>query len=146
MKPVVNALGKLNCGKWAYGVFVLRAMTAIVLAAQTPAYALTFTTLHSFDGTDGGQPFAGLVQATNGNLYGTTAGGGANGNGTVFEITPSGTLTTLHSFHRTDGSTPTGALVQATTGRGDFYGTGSTPAQLMVVAAERFSRSPHVAS
>ena len=59
----------------------------------------TLTTLHSFaDGTDGDDPNAGLVQATNGNFYGTTIKGGAYGGGTVFKITPSGTLTTLYSF------------------------------------------------
>ena len=77
--------------------------------------------LHNFGGPDGGTPFAGLVQATRGNFYGTTSGGGANGLGTVFEITPSGRLTTLHSFDGTDGSGPTAGLVQAT--NGDFYGT-----------------------
>jgi uncharacterized repeat protein (TIGR03803 family) len=59
------------------------------------------------------------VQATNGNFYGTTDGGGAYGYGTIFEIT--GTLTTLHSFDGTDGADPDGGLVQAT--NGNFYGT-----------------------
>ena len=66
----------------------------------------TLTTLHSFAGTDGASPFAGLVQAGDGNFYGTTHSGGANNNdnncsngcGTVFRITPGGTLTTLYSF------------------------------------------------
>ena len=49
---------------------------------------------------------AALVQATDGNFYGTTSAGGANGGGTVFKITPSGTLTTLHSFDCTDGAYP----------------------------------------
>jgi uncharacterized repeat protein (TIGR03803 family) len=56
-------------------------------------------------------------------LYGT-AGGGANGTGTVFKITPSGTLTTLHSFNGTDGN-GAAALVQATDG--NFYGTADGP-------------------
>src|ERR1019366_4999583 len=55
----------------------------------------TLTTLHSFDYTDGEYPLGGgLVQATDGNFYGTTSEG-ANGYGTVFKITPTGTLTTL---------------------------------------------------
>ena len=88
----------------------------------------TLTTLHDFDGTDGAYPFAGLVQATDGDLYGTTFSGGASSNcsggcGTVFKITPGGTLTTLHSFDFTDGAYPQAGLVQATDG--DFYGTTS---------------------
>jgi uncharacterized repeat protein (TIGR03803 family) len=87
----------------------------------------TLTTLHTFQGypTDGDSPESTLVQATNGNFYGTTANGGASdacgayGCGTVFTITSSGTLTTLHSFDGTDGQEP-GALVQATDG--NFYG------------------------
>ncbi len=74
------------------------------------------TTLLSFAGTDGAQPYAGLIQATDGNLYGTTKFGGANNDGTIFKITLSGTLTTLHSFDATDGSDPYAALVQDTNG------------------------------
>jgi uncharacterized repeat protein (TIGR03803 family) len=81
----------------------------------------TLTTLHSFDGTDGVNPYGALVQATDGDLYGTTQGGGVNGLGTVFKITPTGTLTTLHSFGGTDGAAPNAALIQATDG--NFYGT-----------------------
>jgi uncharacterized repeat protein (TIGR03803 family) len=79
------------------------------------------TTLHSFSGTDGSIPYSALVQATNGNFYGTTSLGGANGDGAVFMITPSGTLTTLHTFSGTDGNGPYAALVQGADGT--FYGT-----------------------
>ena len=93
----------------------------------TPGGALT--TLHSFCAqagcADGGNPYAGLVQGSDGNFYGTTFERGANGSGTVFKITPSGTLTTLYSFgsQQNDGAMPFASLVQ---GRdGDFYGTTS---------------------
>jgi len=96
------------------------------------------TTLYSFcaqpNCADGSGPNM-LVQATNGDFYGTTAFGGvsevsgsctsAGGCGTAFKITPSGGLTTLHSFCQTalctDGSLPTGALVLGTDG--NLYGT-----------------------
>ncbi|MGO4885140.1 MAG: choice-of-anchor tandem repeat GloVer-containing protein [Bryobacteraceae bacterium] len=71
--------------------------------------------------TDGLEPFAGLIQGKSGDFYGTTLGGGASGNGTIFKMTPTGTLTTLHSFNGGDGSEPTAPLVQAADG--DFYGT-----------------------
>src|SRR5207248_19498 len=59
----------------------------------------TLTPLYSLaGGNDGGQPSAGLVQATDGNLYGTTSSGGTSGNGTVFRITTNGTFTPLYSF------------------------------------------------
>jgi uncharacterized repeat protein (TIGR03803 family) len=82
----------------------------------------TLTALYSFSGPDGMNPYVGLVQASDGNLYGTTLEGGANGYGTVFRITLGGTLTTLHSFDFTDGASPVG-LVQAS--NGDLYGTTS---------------------
>jgi uncharacterized repeat protein (TIGR03803 family) len=63
----------------------------------TPAGKLT--TLHNFDNTDGWvAQGSGLIQAANGNFYGTTFYGGANSEGTVFEITASGTFTSLYSF------------------------------------------------
>jgi uncharacterized repeat protein (TIGR03803 family) len=64
---------------------------------------------------------AGLVQATDGNFYGTTSYGGGNNYGTVFEMTPTGKLTMLHSLSGTDGAQPKAGLVQAT--NGDLYGT-----------------------
>jgi uncharacterized repeat protein (TIGR03803 family) len=64
-----------------------------------------------------------LIQATDGNLYGATSSGGAQGYGSLFSITLSGALTTLHSFDNTDGAAPDGTLVQGT--NGDFYGTTS---------------------
>ncbi len=80
------------------------------------------TTLHSFEsGADGSVPWGGLVQASDGNFYGTTAFGGANGSGTVFRITPDGTLTTLHSFNGFDGFLPYSSLVLGTDG--NLYGT-----------------------
>jgi uncharacterized repeat protein (TIGR03803 family) len=83
------------------------------------------TTLLSFDYADGAYPSAPLIQATDGNLYGTTAAGGANDFGTAFKITSGGSLTTLHSFcaqtNCGDGFQPYGGLVQATSGT--FYGT-----------------------
>jgi uncharacterized repeat protein (TIGR03803 family) len=111
---------KPNWSMRVCGVLLLWATAAIVLPAQT------FTTLHSFDNTDGNLPAAALVQATDGDFYGTTNGGGTNycdalGCGTVFKITPSGTLTMLHNFDGADGEYPWAGLVQAT--NGNFYGT-----------------------
>jgi uncharacterized repeat protein (TIGR03803 family) len=91
----------------------------------------TLATLHSFSGysTDGGAPYAGFVQATDGNFYGTTERGGAHDSGTVFEITPAGRLTILYSFcsHSDcmDGDSPYATLVQAT--NGSLYGTTRQP-------------------
>src|ERR1051326_5375647 len=83
------------------------------------------TTLHSFSGVsgEGADPFAGLVQGSDGNFYGTTAVGGTHHVGTLFKITPAGNLTTLYSLSGppTEGATPFSALVQASDG--NFYGT-----------------------
>ncbi|HTU43063.1 MAG TPA: choice-of-anchor tandem repeat GloVer-containing protein [Candidatus Aquilonibacter sp.] len=85
----------------------------------------TLITLYSFcaqtNCADGSSPAARLVQANDGNYYGTTAIGGANLLGTVFKISGSGHLTTLHSFDSSDGAQPSGGLLQAT--EGNFYGT-----------------------
>src|ERR1017187_6229840 len=125
MKRTVNVLSKLNWGTRASAVLVLCATTAIALPAQT------LTTLYTFCSQtgcpDGDGPHAGLVQAANGDLYGTTWGGGANSQGTVFKITQRGTLRTLYRFCSqtmcTDGELPFAGLVQAA--NGDLYGTTS---------------------
>ena len=77
------------------------------------------TVLHSFSHTapDGFQPVAGLVQATDGNLYGVTENGGTFSYGTIFSISPKGTgYSTLYSFDGTTGSIPEVALLQHTSG------------------------------
>jgi uncharacterized repeat protein (TIGR03803 family) len=94
-------------------------MAAAVTFATSGVGFKTFVVFNGTNGSDPGQ----LVQAINGNFYGTTMGGGLNngGNGTVFKFSPAGTLTTLHSFHYADGANPTAGLIQATDG--NFYGT-----------------------
>jgi uncharacterized repeat protein (TIGR03803 family) len=71
------------------------------------------TVLHSFTGgADGGNPYAGVVFDTEGNLYGTTYNGGASGAGVVYKITPSGQETVLYSFTGgTDGSNPYAGVI-----------------------------------
>ena len=92
----------------------------------------TATTIYNFCSlpscADGGQPVAGLIQASDGNLYGTTSNAGVSaivgGGGTVFKVTLTGTFTLLHTFcHQTacpDGASPYGSLVQ--TADGNFFG------------------------
>jgi uncharacterized repeat protein (TIGR03803 family) len=94
------------------------------------------TTLYSFCSqsgcADGYSPNGALVQAMNGDLYGTTSSGGAHdsgfcpfGCGTIFKITPTGALTTLYNFCSalgcTDGAVPEAGLVQGA--NGNLYGT-----------------------
>lgn len=88
-----------------------------------------YVRLYSFTGppNDGANPYAGLTQASDGNLYGTTEFGGSSTNcpsgcGTVFQIDWAGTVTTLYSFTGgTNGANPMAAPVQGNDGF--FYGT-----------------------
>jgi uncharacterized repeat protein (TIGR03803 family) len=81
--------------------------------------------LHSFTGgSDGAYPEAGLIADAAGNLYGTTWGGGAGGQGTVFQLDPSGNLTVLYSFTGGDGSRPGASLLADAAG--NLYGTTSS--------------------
>lgn len=84
------------------------------------------TVIYSFVngvGGDGFNPSGNLIQATDGNFYGTAPNGGAYGNGVVFKITPSGQESVLHSFNASanDGYSPSSGLIQASDG--DLYGT-----------------------
>ncbi|MBA3913676.1 MAG: hypothetical protein H0X25_07430 [Acidobacteriales bacterium] len=91
----------------------------LILAAASNSAAQTFTTLHNFNGADGDFPVSPVLQAPDGTLYGTTRGGG-DGYGTVFALSPSGSLTTLHSFHISDGADPSTGLTLGPDG--SFYG------------------------
>ena len=111
-KPALALLMRLLCA------------AALVLPAFGAKAAVVLTTLHSFGVfTNGATPFAGLVQGSDGDFYGTTSGGGTNGvYGTVFKISTNGVLTSLYSFTGgNDGRTPQAGLVQGSDGY--FYGT-----------------------
>jgi len=83
---------------------------------------VAFTTLHAFKGPDGSEPWAPLVQASDGFLYGTTSLGGVSNNGTVFRIDRRGRFRVLRSFDGpTTGDYPVAGLIQATDGL--LYGT-----------------------
>ena len=130
--------GVRELGGWrsACAVFFLCAASAIASSAQT------FNTLASFDETNGSHPYyLSPVQGRDGNYYGTTSEGGANHEGTVFKITPTGTLTTLYSFctqtNCTDGSLPWAGLVLATDGISTGQLTTAGP-----TTVERSSKSP----
>ena len=111
-----------------------RCITLVFLALgvlRGAAWAQAESVLYSFcaEGghscTDGAYPLAGLTFDQNGNLYGTTVGGGANGRGIVFKLTPEGKETVLYSFcvqnNCADGDAPYAGLVLDK--NGNLYGT-----------------------
>jgi len=114
------------CGTHLYSNFFGGTIFKLTPAGQ-------YTVLYDFcsqpNCSDGGEAIAGLIQASDGNFYGTTQVGGENGNGTIFQITPEGQYTVLHSFDYNDGNAPLGPLVQGTDGvlYGETWGGGSGP-------------------
>jgi uncharacterized repeat protein (TIGR03803 family) len=75
------------------------AFAMLVCGLTVPVFAENVVPLYSFtNGVDGAGPWAGLVEASDDNLYGTTTRGGTHGTGTVFRITKSGEFTHLYSF------------------------------------------------
>jgi uncharacterized repeat protein (TIGR03803 family) len=113
-------MARVRGWRWVFALFVFCAVTAISNAQ------VTFTALANFDGANGAFPQSmNLIQGSDGNFYGTTEYGGANDKGTVFKMSPGGSLTTLHSFCAQgrcgDGEYPQASLIQATSGK--FYGT-----------------------
>jgi uncharacterized repeat protein (TIGR03803 family) len=96
-----------------------------IIPPSQPGGAWTYTTLHNFQGppADGVQPVGGLIADSQGNLYGTTYGGGNRDCGTVFEVTAAGVEMILHNFQckPVDGSLPIGNLTRDS--KGNLYGT-----------------------
>lgn len=121
-----SAGGNLSCGLAIYSTPGAGCGTVFKIDS-----AGHFTVLHTFSLTDGGRPLAALIQANDGNIYGTTARGGSlscasnygpgQGCGTVFKIDMLGNFTLLHSFTGPDGNFPVSSLLQAKDGY--FYGT-----------------------
>jgi uncharacterized repeat protein (TIGR03803 family) len=95
----------------------------VVCLSFTTTQAQTFTSLLSFDGTDGSAPQSPLVLGANGNFYGTTPLGGSGGCGTVFEINASGELIALYNFNCDIASGPYAGLIRAR--NGNFFGVTS---------------------
>ncbi|MBY0522984.1 MAG: Ig-like domain repeat protein [Gemmataceae bacterium] len=83
----------------------------------------SFTTLHSFNGTDGSAP-AGLISDSAGNLFGATTGGGEGNNGTIFRVAKdTGAVTMVAAFNGTNGAGPSGLILDS---QGNLFGTAST--------------------
>lgn len=103
----------------------------LVFGLASLARAQTFTTLYSFSGnSDGGQPYTGVIEDADGNLYGTTTEGGdlkcsAHGCGVVYELNTAGTETVLHRFSGPvsggDAAWPYAPLIRDKAG--NIYGT-----------------------
>jgi uncharacterized repeat protein (TIGR03803 family) len=95
-------------------------MVLAVAAAAIASSAQSFTTLVSFNLTNGSEPFWPLTQGSDGYLYGTTFQGGRSGCcGVIYKMTP-GIFTVIYNFSGPDGQSPE-ALVAATDG--NLYGT-----------------------
>jgi uncharacterized repeat protein (TIGR03803 family) len=109
-------------------VLRIAAATLVILAGATqaragePSNVINVHTLATASG-EGANPRGDLLLAPDGNFYGTTSAGGAAGLGSVYKLTPDGTLTTLHSFAgpSEEGSNPYAGLLYAADG--NFYGT-----------------------
>jgi uncharacterized repeat protein (TIGR03803 family) len=104
------------------GLVLRLTVLVVLLCAARLGRAQTETILYSFaGGTDGSYPYAGLVQDSGGNFYGTTTHGGASDCGIIFQVTASGQETILYSFSGPDGAYPwAGLLLDA---EGNLYGT-----------------------
>lgn len=118
LKFVASKNGTASLWTIAFLAFMCFFLTAL-------ASAQNFHELHKFAGADGANPYAGLVQGTDGNFYGTTIDGGLNSGGNVFKISPNGAFTSLYDFcsrrNCADGQYPVTTLLEGPDG--NFYGT-----------------------
>ncbi len=94
---------------------------AITFSLAVNAQAQTVTFLANFNGDNGNSPNA-VIQATDGNFYGTAYSGGASDRGNVFRMTPSGSLKTIYSFCSTDCNDGSGPYSLVLGSDGNLYG------------------------
>jgi len=81
----------------------------------------TYIKKHDFDGENGGLPYGGLIQGSNGKMYGVTSSGGINDDGVLFEFDPETDIyTKKYDFVETEGNVPQENLIQASNGK--LYG------------------------
>jgi uncharacterized repeat protein (TIGR03803 family) len=127
MRSAAGSRNSVAGMRWGRISSAVVAGTVLVMGAAASSWAQgqTYTemVIYSFaSGSDGADPLAGLVRDGAGNLYGTTASGGASGLGAVFKVSAGGAETVLHSFTGTsDGEYSEAGLVQD--GVGNLYGT-----------------------
>jgi uncharacterized protein (TIGR03437 family) len=125
------------------------ALILAALLAVTPAQSQTLTTLYSFcaqaNCADGQNPSGVLLQGSDGSFYGTATGGATGygvardsaGYGTIFRLTPAGSLTVLHAFSGADGASPANGVIVGPDG--NFYGTDEGWAPTLTVAGANIS-------
>lgn len=125
----------IECVQWEYRfrraarevsrpALAIALLSALLVSAVMPTRAQTLTVLHGFGSApDGSNSRASLIRDQQGNFYGTTAGGGGTGYGTVFMMSASGVEKVLYSFpgNGTNGESPWGSLVRDS--QGNLYGT-----------------------
>ena len=122
-------------------------IVALCAFVAATSQAQTFTTLASFNPYSGSYDMnPGFVQGVNGSFYGTSLYGvNNNGNGTVFEATPSGIITTIYNFCSqkdcSDGATPPAGVTLA--GNGNLYGTTSQSGSGVIGYGTVFEISPN---
>jgi uncharacterized repeat protein (TIGR03803 family) len=110
-------------GTAAYGATYSRG-SVFEIAKTATGYYPSPGPLVSFAGLNGGNPAVNLIADANGDLFGTTSGGGPSEEGTVFELVNTAfgySLQTLATFNGADGANPSGSLI--TDANGDLFGT-----------------------
>src|ERR1700743_3147575 len=104
---------------WFRAIFRAIGLAAIIGVA--PGQTAQLINLHSFDGTNGAYPLAGLTLGPNGNFYGVAYGGGISNAGLIYRISSSGTFAVVTNFTGANGAYPQAAMTFAPDG--NFYGT-----------------------
>jgi uncharacterized repeat protein (TIGR03803 family) len=138
--PTLTVASVTAANAGIYSVVVSNALNsvssggAVLTVLPITAPGVNLGILHSFNADSNScNPYAGVVQAADGNFYGTSLNGGSQQYGTVFKLSPAGALSVLRSFtNGPDGVTPFAGLIQATDGNlygasfhgvSSFYGT-----------------------